>query len=222
MCLLLVLLLPLAKPASGQTPPPAKPDPRIAFEESAVVATGLAPGEKVVWFAVEDRVDLADFSRTVVEHYDLGDAAADGSVRLALKSPPEKRSFWVAAGLKSGAFALATPEGFAPRRPGRPSRLGVGAGSAADEILDERLWIIGIVVRAGDGEGAGAWRFRVGDGRENDADGVPNGLAHLPLDSLHPLPGSPAPPAKVKGDDLWFIADPRRMEISVHKGGVAQ
>ena len=223
-CLLCWLLLPLAKPAGGQAAPPSKPDPRIAFEESAVVATGLTPGEKVVWFGVEDRVDTADFSRTVVEHYDVGDAAADGSARLALKSPPEKRSFWVAAGLKSGAFALAAPapEDFAPRRPGKPSHLGRGAGAAADEILDERRWIIGIVIRKGEGEGTGAWRFVLGDGRWNDEDGMRNGQAHLPLDRLQPLPGNPPPPAKAQDGDLWFIADPRQMEISVHKGGVAQ
>ena len=221
MLLLLALLLPPAK-AGAQAAPPPRPAPRLVFEESAVVASGLAPGEKVVWFGVEERVDTADFSRTVVEHYELGDTAADGSVRLTLKSPSEKRSFWVAAGLKSGAFAMASPPGFNPRRPDKPSRLGARTDSAPDEILDERLWVIGIVVRAGDGEGVGAWRLLLGDGRWNDEDGVRNGLAHLPLDRLQPLSGSPPPPTKAKGDDLWFIADPRQMEISVHKGGVAQ
>lgn len=52
-----VLLLPLllrsaSAEAQGNPEPPGPPRPKIAFEETAVVASGLSPGEKVVWFGV--------------------------------------------------------------------------------------------------------------------------------------------------------------------------
>ncbi len=31
--------------------------PRIAFEDQAVVASGLTPGKSVAWFGVEHRID---------------------------------------------------------------------------------------------------------------------------------------------------------------------
>jgi hypothetical protein len=55
---------------------------------------------------------------------------------------------------------------------------------------------------------------RLGLGESAQPDGI--------LDQLDPMPGSPAPPAKVGSADLWLTVDPLRMEISVNKGGVAQ
>jgi len=208
---MMVLLLPLG-PLQSQGNPgtPAPPALKLTFEAQAVVASGLTPGEKVVWFGVEHRID-ADFSRQLVRRFDLADVGADGGARLALQQPPAPRSFWVAVDLKSGDYALAAPEGYRIRRPLKPSQL----SAASDGIVDDRRYLIGLVVRPGEG----AWSFAGGD---QDADGRSDGRVRFALDELKPLPGSPPPPKKVKGSDLWFIVDPLKMEIAVHKGGVAQ
>ena len=203
--------------AQGNPGTPAKPDPKLAFEERSVVASGLTANEKVVWLGVEYRID-PELSRNVVRRFDLAEIGADGTARLALKEPPSPQSFWVAVDLKSGEYALSTPDGYRIRRPLKPSQLAAGHGSAPDRIVDDRRYLIGLVVRPGEG----AWSFAGGDGGAQDADGLRDGRARFALDRLTPLPGSPPPPTKVNGSDLWFIVDPLKMEIAVHQGGVAQ
>jgi hypothetical protein len=209
---LTLLLVPAMAGAQGNQ------SPVIVFEANAVVASGLSPGKTVVWFGVERRVD-AEYSTDVYERYDVGMAGADGTARFVLDQPVALRSLWTVVDLDSGAFALAAPEGY---RLGRlsepPARLGVGSAAQSDELLDERPYLVGLVVRPGEG----AWRFAGGDGGARDEDGQNDGHLRFALDKLEPLPGSPAAPARVRGSDLWFVIDPQRMEISVHKGGVAQ
>lgn len=210
-CLLGFLLTSVASRAQA-------PVPAIAFEENAVVASGLAAGKTVVWFGVELQVD-AEYSTTLVRREDLGTAAADGTARLELGRAVTQRSVWVAVDLETGSYAVAAPPGYRVSRPQQPlTRLGANAGAAADDILDDRPYVMGLVVRPGQG----AWAFAGGDGGPRDLDGLSDGHVSFALDQLDPLPGSPAAPAKSAGGDLWFVVDPDRMEISVSKGGVAQ
>jgi hypothetical protein len=192
-----------------------KPSPRIAFEESAVTASGLTPGKIVVWFGVEHRVD-ADYSGDIYQFYRTGTAAADGTARLELDHAPAPRSFWVAVDLDSGAFDVKGPNGYRLARPARPPRL--GSGQQVDELLAEHPSLMGLMVRPGEG----AWAFSGGDGGPRDEDGKSDGHLRLALDKFDPLPGSPAAPARIKGTDLWFAVDPMTMEISRGLGGVVQ
>ena len=194
-----------------------QPHPRITFADKAVLASGLTPGRTVVWFGVEHRVD-AEYSGDMTQRYAVGTAAADGTARLELAQSPAPRSFWVAVDLDSGALAVAAPDGYRLAKPRNPARLGAGQGAEADEILDDRPYLMGLTVRPG----LGAWSFAGGDGGPRDEDGENNGHLRFALDRLDPLPGSPAAPAKLAGNDLWILVDPLAMEISVHKGGVAQ
>jgi hypothetical protein len=191
--------------------------PRIVFEAQAVVASGLTPGKFVAWFGVEHRID-AGYSGDMIQRYDIGTAAADGTARLELPQSAAPRSFWVAVDLESGGFVVASPDHYRLAKPRKPSRLRVTEAAQTDEILDDRPYLMGLVVRPG----GGAWAFAGGDGGPRDEDGQSDGHLRFALDKLTPLPGSPAAPAKAQGGDLWFIVDPLTMEISVHKGGVAQ
>jgi hypothetical protein len=193
------------------------PSPQLTFEDRAVVASGLTPGKTVVWFGVEHRID-AEYSGEMIQRQDIGMAAVDGTARLELPEPMAPRSFWVAIDLESGGFAVAAPDGYRLAKPLHSSRLRVLEGDASDEILDDRPYLMGLVVRPG----GGAWVFAGGDGGPRDLDGASDGHLRFALDKLDPLPGSSAAPAKSQGTDLWFIVDPLTMEISVHKGGVAQ
>ena len=61
----LVLLL---TPAAFAQVPPGQPTAQLSFETSAVVASGLTPGDSVAWFGVEYRVD-AEFSGDITQHF---------------------------------------------------------------------------------------------------------------------------------------------------------
>ena len=199
----------------AQTP---RQSPAITFEDGAAVASGLTPGKSVVWFGVELRVD-AEYTTSRTERYHVGTVAPDGTARFTLDKPVALRSIWTAVDLDSGAFALAVPQGYRlVQLKNPPCRLGQGAASQSDAILDTRPYLVGLVVRPG----AGAWSFAGGDGGQRDEDGANDGHLRFALDKLDPLQDSPAAPGKVSPSDLWFVIDPQRMEISVHKGGVAQ
>jgi hypothetical protein len=210
----LALALLVAAAVSAQNP---KPVLQIAFEETAVAASGLTPGKQVVWFGVEHRVD-ADYSGEMSQRYEVGTVAADGTARLDLGRAPAPRSFWAAVDLDSGAVLLSAPNGYRLARAQRLSHLGLGQGGKADELLDDRPFLMGLMVRPG----TGAWAFTGGDGGPRDEDGKNDGHLRFALDKFDPLPGSPAAPAKLQGTDLWIVVDPLAMEIAVHKGGVAQ
>ena len=191
--------------------------PKISFEESAVTASGMTPGKAVVWFGVEHRVD-AEYSGDIFQFYRTGTAAADGTARLDLDHAPAPRSFWVAVDLDSGAFDVAGPNGYRLARPSKLPRLGAGQGAKADELLDDHTYLMGLMVRPGEG----AWSFTGGDGGPRDEDGQSDGRLRFALDRFDPLPGSPPAPARIKATDLWFVVDPMTMEISRSLGGVAQ
>jgi hypothetical protein len=193
------------------------PDVQMTFEEGAVVAQGLTPGKSVVWFGVEHRID-AGFSGDIAQHYKVDTVAANGTSHLELAQPAAPRSFWVAVDLDSGRLAVAGPGGYRLEKPRSLARLGAGQGAKADEILDDHPYLMGLMVRPKEG----AWAFGGGDGGPRDEDGKNDGHIRFALDRLDPLPGSPAAPSKINGQDLWILVDPLTMEISTYKGGVAQ
>ena len=214
--LVCLLLLPAAQ-AVGQ----GNPGPSLSFEENAVVASGLTAGEKAVWFGVERRID-EELSTELVRHQGLEPVAGDGTARLVLARPAARASVWVAVDLETGAYTVAAPEGYRIARAVNllPS-LSLGAGALPDGIVDQRPYVFGIVVRPGEG----AWSFAGGDGGDQDSDGIVNGQSRFALDQLGALPGAESsltPPTKANSGDLWILVDPRKMEISVHKGGLLQ
>jgi hypothetical protein len=214
---LLALLSAGIASAQGTPPSSPKPQPRISFEEKAVVASGLTPGGTVAWFGVQRRVD-ADFSGEIVRLWDAGKVGADGTARIDLPTPVSPRSLWTAVDVTSGEFDVVAPSRYRIARPEKPGRLRAGQGANPDDIEDERPYLAGLVVRPGEG----AWSFSGGDGGPRDEDGQNDGRVRFAMDKLDPLPGSPAAPAKAKGTDLWIVVDLLKMEVSVHKGGVAQ
>jgi hypothetical protein len=187
--------------------------PAIAFEDSAVTASGLSAGKTVVWFGVERLVD-ADYSSTLYQHYTTEAVAADGTARLALDHAVAAASIWVAVDLATGQFAVTAPVvSLLHRIPQGPSALSLGAGAAPDKFLDTRAYVLGLAVRPGQG----AWLFGGGDGGPRDLDRSANGRLSFALDQFDALPGSPAAPAKAGAADLWFVIDPQAMQIAIFK-----
>src|ERR1700709_6868 len=168
----LALLIALASTALTGQAPPGKPGPtlQIAFEETAVAASGLTPGRQVVWFGVEHRVD-ADYSGEMAQRYEVGTVAADGTARLDLGRAAAPRSLWAAGDLHRGDLPGAAPHGYRIARPQHLSHLGLGQGAKADELLDDRPFLMGLMVRPG----TGAWAFTGGDGGPRDEAGKKHG-----------------------------------------------
>ncbi len=206
-CLFLAgLLISAASRAQGH-------GPAIAFEDRAVVASGLSPGKAMVWFGVERLVD-ADYSCDLYQHYKTDTVAADGTVRFALDRAVAAASIWVAVDVETGQFAVTAPVASHLRRvPQGPSLLSPGAGAASDKFLDTRTYLLGLAVRPGQG----AWLFGGGDGGPRDLDKSANGRLSFALDQFDALPGSPAAPARAGGTDTWFIIDPAALEIAIFK-----
>ncbi|HSG41503.1 MAG TPA: hypothetical protein VLE27_17810 [Thermoanaerobaculia bacterium] len=203
---------------SGTARAQGEPEPRVAFEETAVVASGLTPGKPVAWLGVERIVD-ADLAAEVVRRSTTRTAGSDGVSRLELGRSAAQRSVWVAVDVESGRFVVAAPDGYQINRRPRPALLDVAEGSGrSDAILDGDSYLFGLVVRPQEG----AWTFQGGDGGPQDDDGGTDGRVRFALNQLEPLAGSPAAPDKVRGSDLWFVVDLLTMRISIHKGGVAQ
>jgi hypothetical protein len=183
----------------------------IAFEESAVVASGLSPGKSVVWFGVERLVD-ATYSSDLYERSTVDTAAADGTARLILDRPVSAASIWVAVDLETGTFAVTSPvTSQLHRTPQTASALFPGAGSVSDQFQDTRVYVLGLAVRPG----RGAWTFGGGAGGPRDLDKSGSGRLRFALDQFDALPGSPAAPAKAESTDIWFVIDPQAMEISI-------
>jgi hypothetical protein len=186
--------------------------PAITFEDSAVVASNLSPGRTVVWFGIERTVD-ADYSRDLYQHYKTDTVAADGTARFTLDRAVARASIWVAVDLDTGAFGVSAPPSSSPLNltAQTSSALLQGAGSAADQFLDTRTYLLGLAVRPGQG----AWLFGGGDGGPRDLDKSANGRLSFALDQFDALPGSPAAPAKAGSTDTWFVIDPQTMEIAI-------
>lgn len=192
-------------------PRPATAEPVLAFEERAVVATGLTPKGEVVWFSVAKQIEggMAHFVR---RDDVLPDTDGDGTVRFELDRTVPLQSIWVAVDLATGAAAVGTPEGYTLRDASAPPGRGRGAAGRPDWVEEGRELLELLVVRPGQG----AWGMTLGDGGANDDDGRGDGRITAVLARLRAVganPASPAPLDRFQPKDLVFAVDLDRMEI---------
>jgi hypothetical protein len=190
----------LAAPLAAANPP------EIAFEPEAVVANGIDPQARVVWFSVAREISRQ--ATNIVSRYEIG------SVRLELGQEVPLRSIWFAVDLATGETGVATPPDFPLLEMDLPG----GAIPAALNRLELRnRFAYLLLVRPG----VGAWQLRVGDGGDSDEDGEPDGILRAALSSLAPIEeGGPPPPERFSPKDVLLIIDPERMEsASVRIGG---
>jgi hypothetical protein len=194
--LVCVSLLLLAAPAAAASP-------ALSFESNAVVAGGVTPQGRVVWFSIAREISCQ--AATIVPRIELQtDVDGDGKVRLELSSGVPLRSIWFAVDLETGEAGVGAPEGFPLLEAQMPER----AIPAALNRLDlERRFVYLLLVRPG----AGAWMLRAGDGGASDEDGEPDGTLRAMLSDLTTVGDGPAPPAHVSPGDLLLVIDPNRM-----------
>jgi len=192
-------LLPAVVAVQAQAPKP----PQIRFEPQAVVAEGISPGKKVVFFSIAREV--SGYATTTVHRQEiLSDADGKGIVRFELGREVPFKSVWFAVDLDTGQFAVAAPEGFPLREVPFPAR---AIPAALNRLELQRSLVEVVLVRPA----VGAWAVRVGDGGALDEDREADGTLRAALSNLTPLGESPAPPERLRPDDLLLVIDPQTL-----------
>lgn len=176
---------------------------QVAFEGSAVIASGVSPGGTVAWFSIWREFPDAFLTVSRIDETSVDDDR-DGAVRLEVDRTVPQQSVWVAVDGATGAFAVAAPEGHTLRTGTfGPGAIRVGPGGSGDFLLQDDRYLQVLLVRPG----TGAWGGPVGDGGASDEDGEANGRIVFPLERLEPLGDSPPllPPVFKPGDLLVAI-----------------
>jgi len=186
-------------------------EPRISFEEQAVVVEGLAAEAEAVLLGVGRGVaGFVPYQMSVAEVVAADDA---GAARLELGEPLPTISVWVAVALADGGYALAAPEGSEVRQVALPKRA-IPASLARLEDTRRSLQVLW-VRPAGDppSAGAGGWTARVVDGSGLDGDSAEDRRLSVVLDLLEPLGTSPPPRAPVISGDVLVGIDLDTLEV---------
>lgn len=206
--LLLTALVSLPWPAAAQGPPPARPE--LAFEESAVVASGIRSKGQVAWFSVAR--EIADDWATIVRREDVAeDTDGDGVVRFDLDRPVPLKSIWVAVDLTTGEYAVGTPEGFPLQQLDLPSR-GLGRAASGPEWVESPGQLAEVLIVR---PGAGAWGMTAGDGGEGDEGPRGDRRVTVSLPRFHGVRATAAAPERYSPRDLVFSIDPDLMKVYV-------
>jgi hypothetical protein len=185
--------------------------PALSVSAAAVTATGMSPGGAVVWLGMARKVIA--YEPIHVRRHGTVQADAKGQAQLPVTEAVARRSIWVAVDLKTGGYATASPEGFAPLAFDLPgAAFEVRGGALADRLIDATDYGEVLLVRPG----KGAWGKSVGRGGADDEAGPGEAAFKLSLDKLLPVPGTTDPsPGKLAARDLVFVLHPRTMAIAV-------
>lgn len=199
-----LLWISLLIPASALTA-----EPVISFGETSVRADGVTKSSKVVFFSVA-REGQGYRVRSVARQETVEDTDADGAVSLDLGAAVPFRSIWAAVDLTSGAFAVASPEGYAPVKLDFPVAGLRGPANGKPDRLEDRRYALEVLVAR---PGQGAWRLSLGDGDADDEDKVANGRIEWAVAKGRPVKGNVEAPRDFNPGDVVIAMDPARMEI---------
>jgi hypothetical protein len=190
-------------------PSVATADPVISFGESSVKAEGITKSAKVVFFSVA-REGQGYRVRSVPRQEMVEDTDGDGAVSLDLGAAVPFRSIWAAVDLASGAFAVASPDGYTPVRLDFPLAGLRGQANGKPDRLDDRRYSLEVLVAR---PGEGAWRLSLGDGDADDEDKVSNGRIEWAVAKGRAVKGEAAAPRDFNPGDVVIAMDPNRMEF---------
>jgi hypothetical protein len=193
--------------AWAQTTPPG---PVLSVAATAVVASGMSPGGAVVWLGMARRIEA--YEPIYVRRHGIVQADAKGQAELPVTEAVPRHSIWLAVDLKTGAYATASPAGFAPLAfTLSPEALEVRGAALADRLIDTADYAEVLLVRPG----KGAWGKAVGHGGIDDESATGEAVVKLSFDKLLPVPGTVEPaPAKLNAKDLVVVLHPRAMAIA--------
>jgi hypothetical protein len=198
----------LGRPAWAQAGPSG---PTLLVTDQSVTAAGMTPGGAVVWLGMARRVE--EYEATFVRRHGAMQADAQGQAQVPLTEAVPLQSIWAAIDLHTGAYATASPAGFAPLAIQLgPDALEVRGAGLADRLADVADYAEVLLVRPG----KGAWGKAVGRGGVDDEGNPGDATFRLALDKLEALPGTATPaPVKLSAGDLVFVLHPQAMALAV-------
>lgn len=228
-----MLALCVAAPAAAATPVPlgrAASGPAelaLSFEEAAVLASGLTPGDDALLFSIA-REPQEYFTR-IARRVEVLPVDAAGKIRYVPfedGSALPLQAVWVVVDLATGTLAHATTPGFeAAARPLPADGVRRGSGGRWNRLAAHLNEAQGILIRPASrtrpggepGGPAGVWGFYWMDGSGLDLDGRDDGAFEGALDSLVPLPGGPPPPEELLAGDVLVLVDPSSLSYFIDR-----
>jgi uncharacterized protein (DUF2141 family) len=185
----------------------------VTIRDNVVTAQGLTPGGGAVVFAIAQRWDERQFyySQERVEKL-VPDDDRDGTVTYEHKKAVPWRSVWVIVDLKTGAYAIASPQGENARiGKGRASRRVNGGAS----LEHERDAVDLLVVRPG-GE---VWTLAAARSAPSAKQGgAVRAVYATALDEFRPLTPDARPLTHLTGADVVVAIDPQLIEAFLVSG----
>ena len=184
--------------------------PVLTVTATKVTATGMTPGGGVVWLGMARRIET--YEPIYVRRHGIVQADAKGQAELPVTEAVPRHSIWLAVDLKTGAYATASPAGFAPLAfTLSPEALELRGAALADRLIDTADYGEVLLVRPG----KGAWGKAVGHGGLDDESATGEAVVKVAFDKLLPVPGTVEPaPAKLSAKDLVVVLHPRAMAIA--------
>ncbi len=189
-------LFPLDRPASAP--------PEIAFDQDAVVVTGLAPNADVILHGVSRYRDT--YYWAVLPTDEALTADETGTIRYEVPDGLAPFSVWAAVDAATGAFAIGKPEGSVAREVPFPNDgLAQAPGGVVSGLHTSWERVEVLFVRPG----AGAWR---GVGLSGNEKAPPAG-AEVDLASALPIQAATAAPtAGLTPGDVVMAVNPSTLE----------
>ena len=185
--------------------------PMITAVPKGLVAQGITPGGRAIWWSVAH--EHPDAFETIVHRLEEQiDDDRDGSVVLDPKGPVALTSLWVVVDVATGTYATYAPEDFGVSEIPLPAEAAVQSSgrSPADEFREvARPLVEVLLIRAGQG----AWILRAGDGGETDLDTVEGELSFA-IDAMAAVGESPAVPGRYEMGDRLLSIDVEQLELS--------
>lgn len=198
---------------------PASADalPTFDFSEPQVtIVHTVTPGGSVALYGLLH--DSMGSSRRISEMADvLTDDDADGVVRYELGRDVPPVSAWIAVDLTTGELAVSGSGSFAPRELTFPAGvLRRGLDNRLNRLEMTGRMVHAFVARpASDAAIQGAWLLRLGDGGDQDDDGVYDGKMGFLLAQMAPVGASPLPPEEIAVGDVIALIDPETLDFVV-------
>jgi hypothetical protein len=202
----------------GDRPAVAQPtvsSPSLVVAAQAVTAGGMTPGGDVVWFAMVRKVQ--SYEASYGRQQGVVQADAQGQVQIVSGGAVPPLSIWVVVDLATGAYAMASPDGFSPLTFDLTAdALAVSADAGADQLVDVADHAEVLLVRPG----KGAWGKSIGRGGADDVSNAADTAYRLPLDRLAAIRAADGPAAgKFLAGDLVVVVHPEAMAIGFARFG---
>lgn len=180
----------------------------VKIEKRRVVATGVVPGARVVFFSLGLHTDGYDSSvrrwATIV-----ADEDRDGTATLDTSTDVPWQSIWIVVDLRNSQYSVTTPAGYPLRVIEPRSNAFRKRSTAIDAFLSERAFVDALYVSAN----GRAWAATAMDGYASDADQASDGRVLLATSQMEALDGGSEKPLEFAPAGLFFAIDISRMDV---------